>query len=269
MFPVRLRLTPTYALVVLFLSSTFGAYAQEGSYELKESREIPLLATGAAGVTASVLLRKKQEPLSLDDVGKLKISDILAIDQRGKNYSEGAAATSDILVFASFAAPLALLAFDDLRHDAGTLGVILLETVMLNEALTGITKTLIKRPRPYTYNQSVSEAVRISRENNLSFFSGHTSHSAAVSFFTAKTISDYVDRPAVRTLAWAGTILLPAATGFFRYKAGKHFPTDVVVGYLVGASVGFLVPHLHKKSRHEGRNGPTNSGSLPLVQEVL
>ena len=263
------RLTVVYSFLLLFLFTTLGSYAQEGAYDLRAGREIPLLATGAAGVTASILLRNKREPLSLEDVGKLNISDILAIDQGDHNYSESAAATSDVLVLSSFAAPLAVLAFDDARSDAGTLGLILLETVMLNEALTGITKALVSRPRPYTYNQQAPEAVRTSRENTFSFFSGHTSHSAAVSFFTAKTISDYVDRPGVEAATWAGAILLPAATGFFRYKAGKHFPSDVVVGYLVGASVGFLVPHIHEAHRSEDATGSANSGRLPLVQEIF
>ena len=265
----RPGLTSAYGLLILFLLLTTGASAQEGAYQLRGRTEIPLLATGAAGVTASILLRDKHEPLSLEDVGKLNVDDILAFDGGGTNYSEGAAATSDILVMSSFAAPLALLAFDETRSDAGTLGLILLETVMLNEALTGITKALVKRPRPYTYNQNAPEAVRTSRENTFSFFSGHTSHSAAVSFFTAKTISDYVDRPGVRTVAWTGAILLPAATGFFRYQAGKHFPSDVVVGYLVGASVGFLVPHLHKTDSDEDADGMNNSGGMPRVQEVF
>ena len=267
-YPFRLHLTLVYALLLSSLSLSQEIFAQKGSYQLKTGREVPLLATGAAGVTASILLRDKREPLSLNDVGKLNADDILALDGKGTNYSEGAATTSDILVMSSFAAPLALLTFGDTRHDAGTLGLILLETMMLNEALTGITKALVKRPRPYTYNQRAPEAVRTARENTFSFFSGHTSHSAAMSFFTAKTLSDYVDRPGVRTAAWTSAILLPAATGFFRYKAGKHFPSDVVVGYLVGASVGFLVPHLHKTDADED-GGNANSGGLPLVQEIV
>ena len=44
--------------------------------------------------------------------------------------------------------------------------------------------------------------------------------------------------------------LVPAlGTGFFRYKGMKHFPTDVLTGLVVGASTGFLVPHLHKKMK--------------------
>ena len=269
LFPLRARLTLAYGFLTLFLSTSFGAYAQEGTYQLSNGREIPLLATGSAGVTASILLRNKREPLSLEDIGKLNVDDILAIDGRGDNYAEGAATTSDVLVISSFATPLALLAFDETRGDAGTLGLIFLETVMLNEALTGITKALISRPRPYTYNQNAPEAVRTSRENTFSFFSGHTSHSAAVSFFTAKTLSDYVDRPGVRAVAWTGAFLLPAATGFFRYKAGKHFPSDVIIGYIVGATVGFVVPHIHKTSQNEDADGTGISRGMPLVQEIF
>ena len=266
--PFRPCLTLWYGYLLLILLGNLGAFAQEGTYQLKGGLDIPLLAGGAAGVTASILLRDRREPLSLEDVDKLSVDDILALDGNGGNYSERAATTSDVLVATSFASPLALLAFDETRGDAGTLGLIYLETIMINEALTGITKALVKRPRPFAYNRNAPEAVRTGRTNNLSFFSGHTSHSAATSFFTAKTISDYVDRSGVRAVAWTSAVLLPAATGFFRYKAGKHFPSDVIVGYLVGASVGFLVPHLHKTDPDEEGND-ANSGGLPLVQEIF
>ena len=270
--PWRRNLTLLYAFSLLLFSTHLGAYAQEGTYQLRAAREIPLLATGAAGVAASVLLRHKHKPLSLEDVGKLNVSDILAIDRRTTgNYSEGAVKTSDALVGASYAAPLALLAFADARNDAGTLGLILLETVMLNEALTGITKALVRRPRPNAYNADAPEAVRTARDNSFSFFSGHTSHSAALMFFTAKTLTDYVDRPGVEAIAWTTAALLPAATGFFRYQAGKHFPSDVIVGYVVGATVGMLIPHLHKTDPAErrGGSGNANSGGMPVVQEIF
>ena len=270
--PWRRNLTLLYAFLLLLFSLQSGAYAQEGTYQLRAAREIPLLATGAAGFTASVLLRHKHKPLSLEDVGKLNVSDILAIDRRTtSNYSAGAVRASDALVGVSFASPLALLAFSDARHDAGTLGLILLEAVMLNEALTGITKALVRRPRPNTYNTDAPEAVRTARDNTFSFFSGHTSHSAALMFFTAKTLTDYVDRPGVEAIAWATAALLPAATGFFRYRAGKHFPSDVIVGYVVGATVGVLIPHLHKIDPAEGGggSGSAHSGRMPMVQEIF
>jgi hypothetical protein len=36
--------------------------------------------------------------------------------------------------------------------------------------------------------------------------------------------------------------------GYLRLKAGKHFLSDNLLGYAVGASAGILVPHLHKKA---------------------
>ena len=40
---------------------------------------------------------------------------------------------------------------------------------------------------------------------------------------------------------------VPAVVGYNRLKAGKHFLSDNLIGYLVGSSVGILVPQLHKK----------------------
>lgn len=45
---------------------------------------------------------------------------------------------------------------------------------------------------------------------------------------------------------------MPAAVAYYRIEAGKHFLTDNLVGYAVGATVGVLVPQLHKKAGHPG-----------------
>lgn len=256
-------------IVVLFFILLGNQFTYGQGYELKTAREVTLLSVGAAGTTASILLRNKREPLSLEEMGNFDINDVLGIDRLSDgSYRKGAQVASDVLLNTSFALPLTLLAFDETRSDAGTLGLILLETIAINETITGITKALVKRPRPYTYNREAPEEVRSMRGNTFSFFSGHTSYSAAFSFFTAKTISDYVDKSNVRTLAWTGAFLLPAATGYFRYRAGKHFPTDVITGYVVGASIGYLIPHLHKAD-NTNENSPTTAGQLPIVQPLF
>jgi DNA-binding transcriptional regulator LsrR (DeoR family) len=40
---------------------------------------------------------------------------------------------------------------------------------------------------------------------------------------------------------------VPAAVAYFRIEAGKHFLSDNLVGYAVGATMGVVVPQLHKK----------------------
>ena len=37
-----------------------------------------------------------------------------------------------------------------------------------------------------------------------------------------------------------------ATTGYLRYAAGRHYPTDILVGAAMGAFVGYLVPSLHE-----------------------
>ena len=49
-----------------------------------------------------------------------------------------------------------------------------------------------------------------------------------------------------KSVIWTLGITLPATTSYLRHNAGKHFPTDVISGYLVGATIGYLVPHFHK-----------------------
>ena len=50
-----------------------------------------------------------------------------------------------------------------------------------------------------------------------------------------------------KLLIYSIAVLPPAFTGYFRYKGMKHFPTDVLTGFAVGAGTGLLIPHLHKK----------------------
>ncbi|MEZ4880043.1 MAG: phosphatase PAP2 family protein [Chitinophagales bacterium] len=45
---------------------------------------------------------------------------------------------------------------------------------------------------------------------------------------------------------WTGAAIIPAITGLCRYGAGKHFFTDVIVGYAIGSAIGIGIPQLHK-----------------------
>ena len=46
---------------------------------------------------------------------------------------------------------------------------------------------------------------------------------------------------------WTAAAALPATTGYLRIEAGYHFRTDIIVGYIIGATTGWAIPHLHKK----------------------
>jgi len=242
------KLTAFLLLFYLFIFSIspLAGHAQS-VYDLSWKKDVPLLAGGMAGTTASLLLRAHHQPLTNAEIARLNPNDINAFDRPAiQYYGEGAREASDVLLTLSYALPLTTLLFQDTRSDVGTIGVLLAETLLLNEAFTGITKTLVARPRPYTYNPDVPETNKTEKDGNMSFFSGHTSYTAALSFFSAKVITDYTDNRTIEIIAWTSAVLLPAVTGYMRYRAGRHFPTDIITGYVAGASLGYFIPQLHK-----------------------
>jgi membrane-associated phospholipid phosphatase len=152
----------------------------------------------------------------------------------------------DVLVYGSFLLPLTFLANNDAREDFGTLSLMYGEVVLLNAGINGLVKGLTTRNRPYVYdiNSSVEEKYKTGARH--SFYSGHTSFTASNSFFTARVFSEYLIDNTSKTLIWTAAAIIPAVTGFSRINTHNHFPTDVIVGYIVGAAIGYLIPEIHK-----------------------
>ncbi len=109
-----------------------------------------------------------------------------------------------------------------------------------------LTKRLVRRARPYTYGPH-RERIKDLAEGDAfySFYSGHTSTSftAAVS---GSLLFSVLEPDEGKSMAhFGGTLALAALTGHARVRAGRHYPSDVLVGALVGAGFGFLIPALH------------------------
>jgi membrane-associated phospholipid phosphatase len=165
-----------------------------------------------------------------------------------------AAAASDVFMFTSLGAPALLLIDKKIRRDK-SFYIMWAEVMVLNAGFTQITKALVDRPRPYAYTTNSDPQTVTGKEPLRSFFSGHTSYTAASLFFIAKVYHDYHPHSPWRYVLWGNAAVTPAVTGFLRVRAGKHFPTDVAVGYAVGAATGILVPYVHQKIRQrQNRN---------------
>jgi membrane-associated phospholipid phosphatase len=100
-----------------------------------------------------------------------------------------------------------------------------------------------------------------SNNAGISFYSGHTSMTAAISFFTAKVFTEYVENYTLRILIWTGAAILPAITAVSRVNTHWHFPTDVIAGYAIGAIIGYLIPELHKTKS-------TGNGNLSVYPSI-
>lgn len=250
------------SLFILFLLVFSNLAKGQSPYSFNWKQESIYGGIGAAALATGIYLDQRITPLSPEEIFALDRSTLNRLDRRATfYYSVQASDASDVFLVGSHLAPLLFLSHTDTRKDFGRIALLYGETLLLTDGLTGLTKRLAKRPRPFVYNELASMAKKQSKQARYAFFSGHTSVTAANCFFTAKVFSDYFPDSKLRPYVWGVASLAPAITGYLRVKAGKHYPSDVATGYAVGALIGFLVPHLHKKQRNKSWTIiPTSNG---------
>jgi hypothetical protein len=161
--------------------------------------------------------------------------------------TEAAATTSDVMGFG--VAPLvgvgALYAlrandeefFDDL--------LIVAEATASAGALVQGTKFLVARQRPFVHALAPNDPgpARDTADDNLSFYSGHTSVTVALGTSVAMLATLRGHRAA--PWLWAGGLGAGLLTGALRIVADRHYASDVLTGAAVGAGLGVAIPWLH------------------------
>ena len=250
-----------FPLIVL-LFATLVAGAQDFPYRLDWKREVGLLGGAGALSIGSHVIENQIDGLSVRELAARRRSQVWFLD-RGATYqsSEAHRNLSDDLLRASMALPATLLIQREPRRRALVVATMLAETMLLNDGLTKATKVIVRRARPLTFNPDYDPYARSTNDARQSFVSGHTSNTAALSFFTAKLLHDMYPDSGWRPVFWAGAAVVPLVTGYARYQAGKHFPTDIAAGYALGATLGILLPQLHKRDVATGwQLGVTDNG---------
>jgi membrane-associated phospholipid phosphatase len=234
------------SVLALGLCGVVASPRAESPYETDRSQEWVWFGTGAALSVVGLFAAHNIEPLTADQIQALSTDDINSFD-RNTMHPYRADHAGDLLALSSFVFPFTFLARDDMRHDAGTIGVMWLEATAWTEGLAQVTKSIAKRTRPYVYDADASDRLKTQKEARLSFYSAHATSAATNCFFMAKVFSDYSDNHNAEIAMWTGAVLYPVLTGFFRVDSGHHFTTDAITGVVMGAAVGYLVPALHHR----------------------
>lgn len=229
-------------------------YHKESPYhDFSLKNELPYIGS-FAGLAAINFLIDSPSPLTEEDILGLNAQRINSFDRYAiSNSSEQAQDLSDFFLTGVLVLPSIFLSNHHTRKDIVPLVIMSLEVIGINIALTNITKKIAKRARPLAYNPDFPLEEKMTENARLSFFSGHTSHTSALSFLIAKVITDYHPeaKRGVKFGIWAFAASVPAVTGYLRVRAGKHFPTDVIAGYLAGGLLGVAIPALHKPHHHK------------------
>ena len=252
-----------YSLLVV------GSIQAQSPYQFNFKNESKYVLGGLTTYAVGSLVSSPGNPLTLKNISELEVDDLLALDRNViHNSNHQHALMSDHIFNGAFALPLLFLTQERTRKDFSKIGLLYLETVLLSGGVTNMTKSIFKRPRPYVYNEFADVERKISQNAQRSFISGHTSLTATNSFFMAKVFNDYFPDSKLKPYVWATAAIVPAVVGYLRVSSGNHFPTDVTAGYLIGAAIGFGVPHLHKikvgKESHINVQGSPGNLSLNL-----
>ncbi len=184
---------------------------------------------------------------------ELDPDDLPALDRwAAGNYSEPAMWASDALLFPALAAPMALSAWDARARgrwsDLAVEAAIYAEALTLSSALNLLTRSLRVHPRPLAYDSDSPDSEKRKGEASGSFYSGHANGAFLAAAYVGYTYP--LRHPEFEHAGWlrAGAFGYAAVVAGLRVAAGKHFPSDILVGSAAGTLFGWLFPRLHLRT---------------------
>lgn len=122
-----------------------------------------------------------------------------------------------------------------------TLACLVLVTIMItfSDQFSSVSKYFFERKRPCAEDFIADGRFIAKRCGNFDFFSAHASSTMAVAILFGKLLRPYYSNIVFFLIFWSVTI------SFSRIYIGVHYPTDILVGWIVGIALGVLFFYLH------------------------
>lgn len=223
-------------------------------YKIKPAIDVPL-TLGTAGLSILGFSKIYSKESTVNEAVKLRKADVNGFDRWAVDvYHPDAEKPSDAIFYGAMPLPLVLLFDKDIRKDALKIGMLYIEAMGITGVFYTGSNYYVNRYRPLAYNPNVPAEIRGEGGSTNSFIAGHPALVATSTFFTAKVFSDYNPESSFKYVMWGAAIVSTGATAYFRHRAGKHFPSDLIVGTSIGALSGILVPHFHKNKLFKNPN---------------
>ncbi len=261
--------------LIFMLSISLKGQENNFPYKLNKS-DLVLLPLGYAIGKYSNSKQQQVKPLEYSELIELDYKNINFIDRSAvHNWNNELSNLSDKTRSTAVKLPIALIvgqAMGGNFNNTFTLGLMYVETITLTSEVASLVKTLAQRKRPYLYSTQLSmEEKAATLEYNVtnSFFSGHTSMAFTSAVFLSKTVTDIYGKSLFSKSVWIASLSLASYTGYLRYEAGRHFPTDILMGAFVGSAIGYLVPVLHKSGEtNKNLNVELSLGYIRLIYTI-
>jgi membrane-associated phospholipid phosphatase len=233
------------AAVVLYMA----AGPAELSYDLRVDLPVTV-GLGAWWLSSEYAFKRELAPAQCRWCGENALDDAARAIRAPRDQQAGAARASDLLGVVT--TPLALLGLDALLtaggggswRDALVDTLLIVEAMVASQAVNQVVKFSAGRERPFVAALPAAEKSQTAQpdDNNLSFFSGHSSYT-----FSLVAASATIARARGYRYWWvvlAAGLPLAATTAVLRMVADEHYLTDVFTGASFGLLVGWAVPIL-------------------------
>jgi membrane-associated phospholipid phosphatase len=242
----------------------------QSPYKLSWDTDKYICLPGAVGFIGGYIAEQSVQPLTAQEISTLSRSSVNEFDRSATyRYSKTASDISDAVYGVAAIAPCLLFTDETMRKDWQTISVMYLETLEWFGATTMIAKGTVQRIRPYAYNPDVAMEEKYSRETQQSFFSGHSTIAFASAVFISTVYCEYHPDSEWKPYIWTGSLLAAGTVGYLRYAAGQHYPSDILVGVVVGSALGYTIPWLHKTQFENTKIGLGMYDGTPRVSVML
>ncbi len=248
MIPTSEPLVIVGSILLAFATPCTASQVQESfPYELDLWLDVGLTAGGVALFAGAAAAYWEQEPFTELEIAMLDRANINGFD-RSATAQWAPDRYANALVLTLMAAPLALAIATPGSRQSWTVAAMYGEVLLIGNGLGELLNGVTNRTRPFVYNtgENIPFDVRSEVEARRAFPSGHAANAFAAAVFLSSVYAKLHPGSPVKAWIWAGSLTLAATTGYMRYKGGKHFPTDIISGAIIGSLVGWGVPKLHE-----------------------
>lgn len=217
-------------------------------YHTSFKKDAPIIAVGLGLTYLGNTLIKNKKELTIAELAN-KTKDKVPFFDRGNVgfYDKNIDRASYIPFLGSFAMPLVMILVNkNESRNASQILVLYIESLSITSSLFTLTDGLLNRSRPLVYGTLAPLDQRLNKNNQRSFYAGHTAATASATFYAAKVFHDLNPSSKAKPYVWAVAAAIPAVVGYMRYKSGFHFLSDNLLGYALGAASGILIPEWHK-----------------------
>ena len=227
------------AAVLVLLAITGPSAQGQAPYSAGWGDAVSVVAAGIAAVIPHATKLPKAAPSCAPcDPASLPGIDRVALH----NFSASAGTTSGVLLMGVIG--FAGVASFDGATPAQRRGhvAVLANSVAWTLAATDWMKVVVRRKRPVLYTAGAAAAAA-DPNSQRSFPSGH----ASIAFAAATTYLMMAQREHLPHRGRNAVLLYVGALGVsvLRVSAGKHFPTDVLGGAVLGTGIGWLAAKVH------------------------